>query len=171
MRILSGLVLAVAGIGSFGTAVADDRQACAAADGSFLTGQVVGGPRFVHGQFRQGVELSHTHVTLKADQDGRDYDVAMDNVFAGGYQPGRAGVPTPLDTIRAGDRLQLCGQLYDRGVGIHFVHTNCGQQATSAHPDGWVKVIDGQGVAGPNLEGGTGFCRLFEPGKGRRAGR
>jgi hypothetical protein len=170
MRVLSGLVLASAGIVFHGGAAADDRQACAAVDGSFLTGQVVSGPRFVHGQFRQGVELSHTHVTLKADQDGRDYDVAMDNVFAAGYRPGAGVVPAPLDTIRAGDRLQLCGQLYDRGVGIHFVHTSCGQRPTSAHPDGWVKVVDGHGVAGPNLEGGTGFCRLFEPGKGRRAG-
>ena len=170
MRIVSGLMLAAACSGMCGSALADDGAACAAVDGSFLTGQVVGGPTFAHGQFRQGVELSHTHVRLRADQDGRDYDVAMDNVFAGGYQPGGRAVPAPLDAIRVGERLELCGQLYDRGVGIHFVHTNCGERPTSNHPDGWVKVIDGQGAAGPNLEGGTGFCKLFEPGRGRRAG-
>lgn len=168
MRILSGLVVAAACGAACHGALADDRQACTAADGSYLTGQVVSGPKFVHGQFRQGVELSHTHVTLRADQDGRAYDVAMDNVFASGYRQGGRNVPAPLDTIRVGDQLQLCGQLYDRGVGIHFVHTNCGEQPTSNHPDGWVRVVDGQGMAGPNLEGGTGFCQLFESGPRRR---
>jgi hypothetical protein len=147
-----------------GSAVADDRQSCAAADGSFLTGQVVSGPTFVHGQFRQGIELSHTHLKLRADQDSRVYDVAIDNVFANGYQKGERDVPAPLNAIHAGDHLELCGQLYDRGVGIHFVHTNCGASPTASHPDGWLKVVDGGGAAGANLEGGTGFCSLFESG-------
>lgn len=150
-------------------ALADDRQACEAAQGSYLTGQVVKGPKFTHGQFRGGVELSHTHLKLKANEDGRVYDVAIDNAFTSGYQSGQRTVPAPLDTIREGDRLALCGALYDRGVGIHFVHTNCGARPTSAHPDGWVKVVDGRGHAGPNLEGSTNYCSLFESGSRRRA--
>lgn len=157
MRILFALVLATV----CGAASADDRQACGAADGSYLSGQVVAGPTFAHGQFRQGIELSHTHLKLRADQDGRVYDVAIDNVFANGYRQGQAGVPTPIDTIREGDRLALCGQLYVQGVGIHFVHDNCGAAPSASHPDGWLKVVDGSGVAGPNLEAGTGFCSLF----------
>ena len=164
MRILFALLLATA----CGAAFADDRQACAAADGSYLTGQVIQGPRFAHGQFRQGVELSHTHLKLRADQDGRVYDVAIDNVFANGYRAGQSGVPAPIDTIRQGDHVELCGQLYDRGVGIHFVHTNCGAQPTENHPDGWLRVVDGRGVAGPNLEAATGFCDLFQTRSNRR---
>lgn len=164
-RILFALILGAA----CANALADDRQACAAVDGSYLSGQVMQAPRFAHGQFRQGVELSHTHVQLRADQDGRVYDVAIDNVFANGYQKGRTGVPAPLDTIRTGDHLQLCGELYDRGVGIHFVHNNCGASPAANHPDGWIKVVDGSGQAGANLEAGTGFCDLFGSGAHRRA--
>jgi hypothetical protein len=153
------------------TALADDRQACEAVDGSYLSGQVVGGPTFAHGQFRQGVELSHTHLKLRADQDGRMYDVAIDNVFANGYHQGQRGIPAPLDTLHAGQRLELCGQLYDRGVGIHFVHNNCGARPAGNHPDGWIRVVDGRGQAGPNLEAGTGFCDLFESGSRHRPRR
>lgn len=156
-RILFALILGAA----CGTALADDRQACEAVDGSYLTGQVVQGPTFSHGQFRQGVELSHTHVKLRADQDGRVYDIAIDNVFANGYQKGGHGVPAPLDTIQAGDHLQMCGELYDQGVGIHFVHNNCGEVPAVNHPDGWLKIVGADGQAGANLEAGTGFCDLF----------
>jgi hypothetical protein len=146
---------------AMGEASADNRQSCAAASGSYVSGVVVKGPKFTHGQFRQGIELSHTHLKLRADQDGQVYDVAIDNVFASGYQPGQSGVPAPIDAIRVNDRLELCGELYDRGVGIHFVHTNCGARPTPAHPDGWIRQLDGQGRAGPNLEANTSFCPLF----------
>jgi hypothetical protein len=153
------------------TALADDRQACEAVDGSYLSGQAVSGPTFAHGQFRQGVELSHTHLKLRADQDGQVYDVAIDNVFANGYRQGQSGIPAPLDALRAGQRLELCGQLYDRGVGIHFVHNNCGARPTGNHPDGWIRVVDGHGQAGPNLEAGTGLCDLFGSGSHHRSRR
>jgi hypothetical protein len=156
----------LAAVGS--AAMADERQACQAADGSYLTGVVVKGPKFVHGQYRQGVELSHTHLKLRADQDRQVYDVAIDNVFANGYQQGGREVPAPIDTIREGDRLALCGELYDRGVGIHFVHTNCGETPSASHPDGWIRIVDGSGRAGPNLEGNTSFCPLFVHGRRRR---
>jgi hypothetical protein len=156
-RILFALVLGAVCAG----ALADDRQSCEAVDGSYLSGQVVQGPQFAHGQFRQGIELSHTHLKLRADQDGRVYDVAIDNVFANGYRQGASGVPAPLDSIGAGDHLQLCGELYDRGVGIHFVHTNCGAPPAGNHPDGWIKAVDNSGHAGANMEAATGFCSLF----------
>jgi hypothetical protein len=142
-------------------ACADGAAACRAHGGSYLSGVVVQGPRFAHGQFRQGIELSHTHLKLRADQDGRVYDVAIDNVFAHGYRRATPVVPAPLDTVAPRDRLDLCGQLYSRGVGIHFVHTNCGQPATPAHPDGWLRVLDAQGRPGPNLEGALQHCSLF----------
>jgi opacity protein-like surface antigen len=162
------IVLAVLLAAASSAAMADERQACQAADGAYLSGVVVKGPKFAHGQYRQGVELSHTHLKLRADQDGQVYDVAIDNVFANGYQPGSRDVPAPIDTIRVNDRLSLCGQLYDRGVGIHFVHTNCGQPPSSSRPDGWIRVVDGSGRAGPNLESNTNFCPLFNHGRRRR---
>jgi hypothetical protein len=154
-------LLAFALLLAIGDAAADSRQSCAAASGSFVSGVVVKGPKFAHGQYRKGIELSHTHLKLRADQDGQVYDVAIDNVFASGYQPGQQSVPAPIDAIRVDDRLELCGQLYDRGVGIHFVHTNCGAPPTPAHPDGWIHVLDRQGRASPNLESNTSFCPLF----------
>jgi hypothetical protein len=140
---------------------ADGRQACDAAAGSYLTGSVVQTARFAHGQFRKGVELSHSHLTLLADQDGRRYDVAIDNVFASGFDAQGRGVPPAIGAIGLHDRLELCGQLYDRGVGIHFVHTNCGAAPTPAKPDGWIKRIGGDGRAGANLEANPAYCSLF----------
>jgi hypothetical protein len=166
-RLLLALLLA----GAAAPALADDRNACEAAGGSFLTGAIVKGPTFAHGQFRSGVELSHTHLKLRADQDGRTYDVAIDNVFANGWQPGQRGVPPPLDALHAGQRLSLCGQLYDRGVGIHFVHTNCGATPSESRPDGWLRVLDARGAAGPNLEASTQECSLFQGGTRHRRHR
>lgn len=143
------------------SAPADEQSACAAAAGSYLTGVVVSAPKFAHGQFRHGVELSHTHVSLRADQDGRVYDVAMDNVFANGYQKNSKRVPAPLSGIHVGDHLELCGQLYTSGVGIHWVHTNCGATPTAAAPDGWVKQLDAGGAPGVNEESNNKFCSIF----------
>jgi hypothetical protein len=148
-------------------AAADDARSCAAAGGSLVTGAIVKGPKFAHGAYRQGVELSHTHLKVRADQDGRVYDVAIDNVFANGYRSGAREVPAPLDALHPGQRLALCGQLYDRGVGIHFVHTNCGQAATPQHPDGWIRVLGADGRPGPNLEANPAECALFRRGPRR----
>lgn len=140
---------------------ADGVAECRAHGGTYLTGEVVVGPKFAHGQFRKGIELSHTHLKLRADQDGQLYDVAIDNVFASGYRRNTPVVPPPLDGLRPRDHLELCGQRYTRGTGIHFVHTNCGQTDTPAHPDGWLRVLDARGVPGPNLEDGQQNCQLF----------
>ena len=141
---------------------AADATQCQQSAGSFLTGTVSNGPKFQSGKERRhGVWLSHTHVTLKAD-DGTSYDVAIDNVFAKGYRRNEADVPAPLDAIRTGDRLELCGQLYTGGdVGIHWVHTNCGDRPTSDKPDGWVRKLDADGNAGDNMESNQAFCGLW----------
>lgn len=140
---------------------ADEAGDCSTAAGTLRTGVVTAGPTFVHGQFRQGVELSHTHLTLLADQDGESYDVAIDNVFAAGFDQQHAGIPAPLDSIKVSDRIEVCGQLYTKGVGIHWVHTNCGIAPAPAHPDGWLKPIGPDGGPGANYEGNTTYCKLF----------
>ena len=143
-------------------AMADGQSDCDAAAGTYLTGTVVSGPTFARGvQSRQGVKLSHTHVRLQADQDGQTYDVAMDNVYAYDFVPNRTSMPASLRQIQVGDQLELCGQPYSRGIGIHWVHSNCGVTPDSAHPDGWVKEIAGDGSVGDNLEGSQSYCYLF----------
>ena len=149
-------VLALAGI-----AHADPASDCQAAGGSYMTGTVISGPAYWRGHLLRGVELSHTHVRLRSDADQRTYDVAMDDVFANGYDEAGESAPDPLSEIRVGDHLELCGQLYPDGTGIHFVHTNCGDPPTNGEPDGWVKEVAPDGSRGPNLEGSTEYCSLW----------
>lgn len=140
---------------------ATDAAQCQQAAGNFLIGTVTKGPRFQSGKPLHGVYLSHTHLTVK-DENGTSYDVAIDNVFAVGYRRNQASVPAPLNTIRTGDRLELCGQLYSgNDVGIHWVHTNCGETPTADKPDGWVRKVDASGNAGDNMEANQAFCRLW----------
>ena len=145
-----------------GTARADEAAQCRAKAGTFLTGNVTQGPTFAPGHLHKGVELSHTHLTLLSDQDGRSYHVAIDNVFATGYDAAGERVPAPLSTIRTGDRLELCGKLFTGGrLGIDWVHTNCGNRPRTAQPDGWLKVLAPDGTPGPNLEDSHEYCRLW----------
>jgi hypothetical protein len=140
---------------------ATDAARCQQADGSFLVGTVTDGPAFRGGRPLRGVHLSHTHLTLLGD-DGTSYDVAIDNVFANGYHRNQNGVPTPLNSIRIGDKLELCGQPYSGGdVAIHFVHTNRGATPSPDKPDGWVRKLDAAGDAGDNMEANQAFCSLF----------
>lgn len=143
-------------------ALADAQSDCQAAAGHYLTGEIVSAPKFAHGKPLHGVELSHTHFSLRADQDQQTYDVAADNVFAPGYDQSKHAVPAPLNALHAGQHVELCGQLYTGGgVGIHWVHTNCGASPTPNAPDGWVRVLDSDGARGDNLEGSTEYCRLW----------
>ena len=132
MKLLRVFILCLA---ASGTARADEAAQCRANAGTFLTGNVTQGPAFAPGHLHKGAELSHTHLTLLSDQDGRSYHVAIDNVFATGYDAAGESVPAPLLTIRTGDRLELCGKLFTRGgLGIDWVHTNCGNRPSTAHP-------------------------------------
>ena len=80
---------------------ADDAAKCQAAAGFYLTGTVVSGPRFKPGAPLHGTYLSHTHLTLRGDADGRPYDVAIDNVFANGYRSWKAVLrPVACDQVR-----------------------------------------------------------------------
>jgi hypothetical protein len=141
---------------------ADDVAKCQAAGGSYLTGTVVSGPRFKPGAPLRGTYLSHTHLTVRGDADGRTYDVAIDNVFANGYRHNQRAVPAPLNTIKVGDRLELCGRLYTGGdAGIDWVHTNCGATPSPDKPDGWVREINKDGSVGDNVEAKQDFCSLW----------
>jgi hypothetical protein len=141
---------------------ADAVQDCQNAAGSYLTGSVVTAPSFSDGKSQQGIELSHTHLSIKADSDGKTYDVAIDNVFADNYTKNEKNVPSPLNGIKVGDKLQLCGQLYSSGLGIHWVHTNCGVTPTAAKPNGWVKKISANGSVSDNYEDLTTYCYLWQ---------
>lgn len=159
MKLLRVFILCLAASGS---ARADEAAQCRANAGTFLTGNVTRGPTFAPGHLQNGVELSHTHLTLLSDQDGRSYHVAIDNVFAAGYDAAEESVPAPLSTIRTGDRLELCGKLFTRGgLGIDWVHANCGNRPSTARPDGWLRVLAPDGSPGPNLEDSHEYCRLW----------
>jgi hypothetical protein len=140
---------------------ADEQETCSSNAGTLLIGTVVSGPRFAHGHDMRGVELSHTHVRLRGD-DGRFYDIAIDDVFAAGYDQAGERVPAPLSRIQPGNHLELCGKPYaSGGPGMDWVHTNCGDQPTPDNPNGWVKVIGPTGTLGPNLESSQKYCRLW----------
>jgi hypothetical protein len=141
------------------TAWSDDLAACAAGDGTLLTGVVISAPTYASGRPLQGIPLSHTHIKLRGDQDGKTYDVAVDNVFASGYDPQVEAVPAPLDTIQPGQHVEACGIPYVGGM--HWVHTNCGATPTKQDPNGWLKVLDATGTAGPNLEDSQKYCSLW----------
>ena len=143
---------------------ADEAAQCRADGGTFLTGRVTGGPVFARGRHPlHGIELSHTHVTLQSDQDGQSYDIAIDDVFAPGYDTAGENVPAPLSTIHVGTRLELCGRPYRDGtrLGMDWVHTNCGARPTGKKPDGWIKILTAGGAPGPNLESSQEYCRLW----------
>lgn len=143
-------------------AMADSQTDCAAAAGTYLTGRVVSGAKFASARTAlKGIKLTHTHVQLQSDQDGQLYDVAMDNVFAGDYVRNASSMPKSLAAIRAGDHLQLCGEPYSSGYGIHWVHTNCNKVPALTQPDGSVKEVAANGVISRNLESSQAYCYLW----------
>ena len=111
---------------------ADERSDCANADGTLLAGVVVARPTFVSGKPLKGIPLTHTHIRIKSDADGKVYDLAVDDVFAAGYQVSGDTVPAPLNSIQVGQRLEACGLPYSGGM--HWVHNNCGDIPTVQDP-------------------------------------
>ncbi len=157
------LLLPLSGfLGIVSPAWGNEQNACASGAGTLLIGTVISGPRFAHGYDRHGVELSHTHIRLRG-VNGQIYDIAIDDVFADGYDQAGERVPAPLSQIRTGDRLELCGKPYATGrPGMDWVHANCGDQPAPDQPNGWVKVIGPDGGAGPNLAANQEYCRLWQ---------
>jgi hypothetical protein len=145
--------------GLAGAARADEASDCSAGAGTLLTGVALGAPTFARGKPLRGIELSHTHLRIRGDADGKVYDLAIDNVFAAGYQPHDERVPAPLDTIAAGQHVEACGLPYTGGM--HWVHTNCGDTPTHADPDGWLKLLAADGTPGANLEDSQTYCYLW----------
>lgn len=143
------------------SAFASDQTDCSANGGAFLTGTVMSSPKYASGKFIRGVQTSHTHLNLKADQDGSTYDVAMDNVFAVDYVKGANAMPRSLAAIKVGEHLEVCGVKYTSGTGIHWVHTNCGATPSHSAPNGWVKELSATGTAGVNLERSQTYCSLW----------
>ena len=140
-------------------AVADDAIDCKAGDGTLLVGTVLSAPTDVPGKPLRGIPLRHTHIRIRGESDEKMYDLAVDDVFAAGYQVSSDAVPPPLNSIQVGQRLEACGLPYTGGM--HWVHTNCGDIPTPQDPNGWLKVIDANGVAGPNLEDSQKYCYLW----------
>ncbi|HEY1614057.1 MAG TPA: hypothetical protein VGF97_10240 [Rhizomicrobium sp.] len=161
MRFIALVTLCLLG---WNTAKADEAAQCQAGNGTFLTGRVVADPHFARGRHPlHGIELSHTHVTLLSDRDGQSWDVAVDDVFAAGYDAAGETVPAPLSTIRVGSRIEVCGRPFhdsDR-QGVDWVHTNCGAAPTTRKPNGWLKILGPNGAPGPNLEASLEYCRLW----------
>lgn len=144
-----------------GAALADNSAACTQAAGSYMTGTVTSAPTFARGRLRQQVALTHSVLYITADADGQNYQVAIDNVFAAGYASAGNAVPAPINTIQVGDKLELCGQKYSDGTGIHWVHTNCNIPPTSATPNGWVKKFNADGSLSDSFTNSPSYCYLW----------
>jgi len=153
------LAVALAALALPQLALADDASDCSAGDGTLLVGTVVSAPTDMSGKSLRGIPLRHTHIRIRGDADGKTYDLAVDDVFAAGYQVSGDTVPAPLSSIQVGQRLEACGLPY--AGGMHWVHNNCGDVPTAQDPNGWLKVIDANGVAGPNLEDSEKYCYLW----------
>lgn len=151
-------------LGAVGAARADEAAQCAAQDGTYLTGTIVHGPFFVQARHsRHGVLLSHTKILLRG-ADGQIYDIRADNVFAEGYDQASGEVPAPLSSLHRGERLSLCGKLYQTRVGrmgMDWVHTNCGNPPRHNAPNGWLKLVSPAMLASPNLEASQEYCHLW----------
>jgi hypothetical protein len=161
---LKNALIATLLVGFALAAAASEQSTCTGTNkGAFLTGTVISAPKFYAAtQTIQGVKLSHTRLNLRADQDGKTYDVAMDNVYASDYVKNASTMPASLAAIKVNDRLELCGAKYTSGTGIHWVHSNCGDTPKATAPNGWVKRFAASGNVGSNLEGSQTYCYLWD---------
>lgn len=143
-------------------AFATEQSTCTANKGAFLTGPVTTSPKFQAAtQTIDGIKLSHTVLYMKADQDGKTYQVAMDNVYATDYVKNSTSMPASLAALKAGTKIEVCGEKYSDGSGIHWVHNNCGDTPTASAPNGWTKTISSSGSVSANLERSTAYCYLW----------
>lgn len=108
---------------------ADDASDCSAGHGTLLVGTVLTPLTDVPGKALRGILLRNTHILIRGGTDNKTYDLAVDDVFADGYQPQCNMVPAPLNSIPVGQRLEAYGLPY--AGGMHWVHNNCGDNPTS----------------------------------------
>jgi len=148
-----------------------DAESCHSNGGLLLVGTVAATPVYKSGSLRQGVELSHTHITINplgTTNPNAAYDMAVDNAFAAGYdaaQPNKA-VPAPLSSLMIGTLIEACGLTYSNGngaikQGIHFVHLNDQPIIPNVTANGWVKVVNPDGTLSDNLEGSAEYSYLW----------
>jgi hypothetical protein len=144
-------------------AYASELSTCTANKGAYISGTVTSAPKFATSStVIQGVRLTHTRLYLRSEQDGKSYDVAMDNVYAVDFVKNATTMPKSLAAIKINDRLSLCGKKYTSGTGIHWVHSNCGDVPTAAAPNGSVKIFTASGSVGANLERSQNYCYLWD---------
>jgi hypothetical protein len=143
-------------------AFATEQSTCTANKGTYLTGTITTSAKFqAASQTIDGIKVSHTIMYIKADQDGRSYQVAMDNVYATDYVKNSSSMPPSLAALTAGKRVEACGQKYSDGSGIHWVHSNCGATPTTSAPNGFLKTISTSGAISANLERSQTYCYLW----------
>ncbi|MES2319641.1 MAG: hypothetical protein V4631_19340 [Pseudomonadota bacterium] len=144
------------------SAFASELSNCTANKGAYISGTVISAPTYASSStVIEGVRLTHTHVNLRADQDGKTYDVSMANVYAVDYVRNATVSPKTLAAIKVGNRLSVCGKKYTSGTGIHWVHSNCGVTPTLAKPNGSTKIFTSSTTVGLNLERSQSYCYLF----------
>lgn len=149
------------------TALQADSIECKQNGGTLFAATVVSNPKYSSGKLQRGVELSHTHINVvplgEKQSANNIYDVAIDNVYAMDYdvsQPYKR-VPESLTNLKIGTNVELCGQPYSQGGGIHWVHSNCGQKKTAAKPDGSIKIINADGTLSNSLTDNQEYCTIF----------
>ena len=119
-----------------------------------------------------GIPLSHTHIEITSALDGKIYDVAIDNVFANGYNPLSYVVPSSYaENLTAGSTIYLCSgnpNAVPYSVnepesnpfatqGFDWVHTNC---AASGYPSSYLNgfLYDQNNI---NLTNSQTYCYLW----------
>ncbi|MDQ1923583.1 hypothetical protein [Massilia pseudoviolaceinigra] len=144
-------------------AFASEQSTCTANKGAYITGTVVSAPKFASASTTiEGVKLTHTRLNVRADQDGKTYDVAIGNVYAVDHVKNASTMPPSLAAIKVNQRLGLCGKKYTSGTGIHWVHSNCGEVPTTSEPNGWVKVIASSGSVSASKTRSQNYCYLWD---------
>ena len=157
-RLFLAVVLALAAL----PACAQTQADCTANDGQYLTRVVTKKPYWVKAsETIDGVQLSHTHLTVRSDANSKLYDVAIDNVFNPTWVKNSSKIPSNLKPIVLATHLSLCGLLYtEGGLGIHWVHDSCGN-TNKSNPNGWTDIVT-NGKVGNNLEDSETYCYLFD---------
>lgn len=107
-------------------------------------------------KYIKGIPLSHTKFYVRTN-DNEELMVVVDNVFAHDFDPSNDKIPQSLqNNFIKNQQINLCGlEFSDSEMGIHWVHTNCGNSSHNKNPDGFA-VIDGY-----DYTDSTNYCYLW----------